>query len=357
MRFAPLVLFLVAARGGLLAQSCSPGDLLLKHDSLPAVPTGISSVAVVPGLCEGEAAMAVFDTPGAVTVRKVSILFGNAPLGTNGNVAAVDIEIYDGATLGSNGVYSMGPMVWSLSGSTNSNLQITTHGLNEFAIPGTVRATSGKLVVGWRMLINAGGGSCAFGYPNNFCTDNSPNCIPGRNVIDALPPIGAKVDPASYNFSAIGWPGPLCGSPFYRGDWIIRACVTPDVSTTWTGSATPGGAVLLNLSAPGHPNEYYLTLLSMGTSPGWTTPFGSIPLNPDFLMTCSLTPSCGGQLLVNGTGQLNANSTATAVLLIPNLPFLYNSNLTVFAGFVASQSPGIVPFSAVSSPSPPIVIR
>jgi hypothetical protein len=129
------------------------------------------------------------------------------------------------------------------------------------------------------------------------------------------------------------------------------------VATTWSGNATPGGAVLLNLTAPGHQNEYYITMLSLGTSPGWTTPFGRIPLNPDFMLSCSLTPSCGSALLVNGAGQLNANAQATTVLLIPNLPFLYNSGLTLYAGFVASLSQGLVPFSAVSSPSPPIVIR
>src|SRR5689334_13539730 len=124
------------------------------------------------------------------------------------------------------------------------------------------------------MVLNTSGGSCFTGYFANFATDASSNCVAGRNILDALAPIGAKVDPASYDFSVIGNPGPICGGPYWRGDWIIRACVTPDVSVNWTGNATPGGAVLLNLVAPGHQNEFYLTLLSLGTAPGTPTPWG-----------------------------------------------------------------------------------
>lgn len=351
------LLALLLAAAPLTAQACASGDLLLKNDILPNVPTGAVAVGVVPGLCEGEAAMAVLDTPGACFVRRVSVMFGNYPLATNGITAAVDVELYDGCTLNPNGTYTMGPMVWSLSGSTSNNAQIQTHALNELAIPGNVRITSGKLVVGWRMVLTTSGGSCATGYFSNFATDASANCVAGRNILDALPPIGAKVDPVTYNFSAIGWPGPLCGSPFYRGDWIIRACVTPDMSVNVTGNATPGGAVLLNLLAPGHQNEFYLTLLSLGTTPGLPTPWGRVPLNGDFLMECSLSPTCAPAILVNGSGRLNANAQGTTVVLIPNLPFLYNSGLTFFAGFLTSQSATWLPFNAVSAPSPGIVIR
>ncbi|HLQ37310.1 MAG TPA: hypothetical protein VK348_05900, partial [Planctomycetota bacterium] len=288
-----------------IAQACGSGDLLLKNDILPAVPGGATAVGVVPGLCEGEAAMAVLTTPGACFVRKVSVMFGNFPLGTNGNIAAVDIEIYDGATMAATGVYTLGPMVWSLSGNTGNNLQIQTHALNEFSIPGNVRVNSGKLVVGWRMLLNGGSGSCQTGYFDNFCVDNSGQCIAGRNIIDALPPIGQKVDPVTYHFPPLGTP--LCGTIYWSGDWIIRACITPDVSVTWAGNPTPGGAVVLTLLAPNHANEFYVTMLSLGTAPGLNTPFGHLPLNNDFLLTCSLNPGCWPQLLVNSNGNLNVN--------------------------------------------------
>ena len=358
MRRFALLFLLAALPASLCAQACGPGDLLLKNDTLPPVPPPVpTAVAVIPGLCPGEAAMTVLTTPGPCTVRSVSVMFGDVT-GTPMLNAAVDLEIYDGATLQPTGRYTLGPLVWSMSGNQNQNLQIATHGLNTFQLPATanVRITSGTLVVGWRMLIN-NNGSCLSGYTANFCTDASGQCNRGKNVLDALAPIGGPVDPSTFNFSVIGWPGPLCPSPFYQGNWIIRACVTPNVSVNWSGTPTPGGAVLLNLLAPSHANEYYVTMLSLGTSPGLSTPWGRIPLNGDFLLECSLNPFCWPQLLVNGNGRLNANAQATAVVLIPNLPLLANSGLAFHAGFVTSLSPTWTPFTAISAPSTPIVIN
>ena len=335
-----------------IAQVCTPGDILLKNDILPGAPAGLNTVAVVPGLCDNEAAMAVLDT-GPCTVISVSAMFGQAQ-GTNGVIALCDIELYDGATLQPNGRYVLGPMVYQFSAG-GSNAQIQTHAINEVAIPGNVRITSGKLVVGWRMLLNSSVGSCLFGYTSNFCTDFSGQCLPGRNIIDAGSPINGPVDPMTFAFPTLGTP--ICGTPFWNGDWIIRACVTPDLGITATGNPTPGGAVLLDLLAPGHAGEHYLTMLSLGTQPGFSTPWGQIPLNPDFLFECTLNPSCWGQIMANNSGTLNSNSQATTVLLIPNLPLLQNSGLTMYAAFFTSLSPSWVPFSAVSPPSSPIVIN
>lgn len=347
----PLLLAALLA-GPCTAQICSAGDVLLKNDILPAAPGGAAAVAVVPGLCEGEAAMAVLAT-GPCTVRSVSVMFGSA-LGTGGVTAAVDVELYDGATLDPvTGVYTLGPQVFRLSQFGN-NAQIQTHALNQVPIPGNVRVTSGQLVVGWRMVATLAAGSCAFGYTSNFCTDFSGGCVPGRNVIDALSPIGAPVDPATYRFPPLGTP--LCGTPFWSGDWIIRACVTPDIGITWSGNPTPGGAVLLNLNAPGHAGEYYVTMLSLGTS-GLTTPWGVLPVTGDFLFECSLTPSCWPAILANNTGTLSLSAQATAVLLIPNLPLLQNSGLAVYSSFFTSLTPGWIPFSGISAPSLPIVIN
>jgi hypothetical protein len=349
---APVLARALALAGALAlplaAQTCANGGILLKNDSLPAVPAGATAVAIVPGLCDGEAAMAVLTTPGPVTVNKVSVMFG-AQFGTNGVIAAVDVEIYDGATVDATGHWTLGPLVFRLS-TGGSNLQIQTHGINEYTLPTTVRCTSGKVVVGWRMVLNGSSGSCASGYTANFCCDAAPGCNGGRNILDALG--HGPIDPATYQ----GFGVPLCPL-YFRGDWIIRACVTPDVSVNWTGTPTPGGAVLLNLIAPTHAGEYYVTLLSLGTQPGWQTPWGLLPLNADFLLQCTLSPSCWPSILVNNLGTLNVNSQATAVLLIPNLPFLTNSGLTLYAGFFTSQSPTWIPFSAISSPSPPIVIN
>lgn len=347
LRLAFLVV-LPSLAGNAAAQACNAGDLLLKNDILPAVPAGSATVAIVPGLCDNEAAMAVLTAPGPVTVRKVSVMYG-AQFGTNGVQAVADIEIYDGATVNAQGRWTLGPLVFRLS-TGGSNLQIQSHAINEYTLPAVVRCTSGKVVVGWRMLFNLASGSCATGYTANFCCDFGPGCPAGRNILDALG--HGPIDPATYQ----GFGVPLCPN-YFRGDWIIRACVTPDVSVSWTGNATPGGAVLLNLLAPNHPSEYFVTMLSLGTQPGWTTPWGLVPLNGDFLLQCTLNPGCWPTILVNHDGQLNLNSQATSVLLIPNLPFLTNSGLTLYAGFVTSLSPTWIPFSAVSAPSPPIVIN
>ncbi len=350
--FAWLWLLAAALPTTLAAQTCDPGDVLLKNDILPGVPQGLTTIAIVPGLCENEAAMSVLDFTGTVTVRKVSALFGNQ-FGTNGVVAIADVEIYDGATMAPNGIYTLGPRVFRLSDG-GSNLQISTHALNELVLPTPVTVSSGKLVVAWRILLNNAVGSCTFGYTSNLAIDNSTSCVPGRNIIDALPPIGAPVDPVTFNFPGNG---PLCGGPFWRGDWIIRACVTPDVSVTWTGNATPGGLVALTLRAPNNAGENYLTLLGLGTSPGFNTPWGTVPLTPDFLLSCTLNPSCSAGVMINGSGVLNANGQAFPAILIPPLPVLANSGLTFYAAFVTGAPPGITPFTAISAPSMPIVIN
>jgi hypothetical protein len=350
MHVPPRLLALVLAlhaTGSLCAQICNAGGILLKNDLLPGNPSGTQTVAIVPGLCDNEAAMAVLTAPGPVNVDKVSVMFG-AQFGTNGVVAAVDVEIYDGATVNAAGRWTLGPRVFRLSDG-GSNLQIQTHAINEYTLPTTVRCASGKVVVGWRMVLNAASGSCAAGFTANFCNDFGAGCPSGRNVLDALG--HGPIDPATYT----GFGLPLCPI-YFRGDWIIRACVTPDVSVTWTGSPTPGGAVLLNLLAPGHQGELYLTMLSLGNQ-GWVTPYGTIPLNDDFVLQCTLDPGCWPAILVNNLGYLNGNAQATAVFLIPNFPFLANSGLAVYAAFITSQSATGLPFSAISAPSAPIVIN
>lgn len=342
------ILFAAALCGPILAQACSSGDLLLKNDSLPAIPGGATAVAIVPGLCEGEAAMAALTAPGPVWVNKVSVMFAQAQ-GTNGVTAAVDMEIYDGATVNAQGRWTLGPLVYRLSNG-GSNLQIATHAINEHTLPTPVRCVSGKVVVGWRMVLTTASGSCALGYTSNFATDFGAGCVAGRNIIDAIG--HGPIDPATY----LGFGLPMCPL-YFRGDWIIRACVTPDVNVTWSGTPTPGGAVLLTLQAPGHAGRFYVTMLSLGTTPGWATPWGTIPLNPDFLLECSLTPNCANGLLLNGAGTLNAMAQAYPVVLIPPLPILVGSGLTFHAGFVTSSSPTWVPFAAISPPSSPIVVN
>ena len=90
-----------ALTDGAAAQTC-PGasDLFWKNDTLPQVPSGATPVAVVPGLCPGEAAGSVFNLNlGQATqhVKQISVGFG-AQGGVNGKTAQVNVEIYDGVT-------------------------------------------------------------------------------------------------------------------------------------------------------------------------------------------------------------------------------------------------------------------
>lgn len=328
-------------------QTCGSGQLLLKNDILPDVPVGAFAVALVPGLCDNEAAMSIFQTGGPVTVHQVSVMFGQAQ-GTNGVLALVDVEIYDGVTALANGRYQLGPQVFRLS-TGGSNLQIQTHGINTLTLPAPVRVTSGQLVVGWRMLLNTSSGSCVTGFTSNFCVDNASACQPGINVLDAIG--HGPIDPMTY----AGFGLPLCPT-FFRGSWIIRACVTPEIATGWTGNPAPGGLVQLQLRAPGHGGEYYLLMASTGASVGFATPWGRIPLDPDWLFDCFLG-ACRPVMFLNDYGALNVAGDGFAVLLIPNLPVLRGSNFPIYCGFVTSTSPGITPFSGISSPSSVIRIN
>lgn len=149
------------------AQNCGAGNILLKNDILPDLPSGSTTVGIVPGLCDGEAAMSVFQTGGPASVNSVAVMFG-AAAGTNGVQAVVDLEIYDGITAAAGGRWVLGPRVFRLS-DLGSNLQIQSHGINTYTLPSPVRCTSGQCVVGWRMVLNTASGSCALGYTANFC--------------------------------------------------------------------------------------------------------------------------------------------------------------------------------------------
>jgi hypothetical protein len=241
-------LLAITLLGHLPAQNCGANSTLLKNDILPDNPSGALQVAVVPGLCVGEAAMSVFDAGGPVTVESVSIAFVNR-FATNGIQAVVDVEIYDGATLNSAGRYTLGPQLFKLS-SGSSNLQIRSSGINEYRLPVPVRVPSGKPVIGFRMLQTLAGGSCLLGYDTNFATDAQYTKTPGRNILDATG--HGPIDPTLY----MGFGVPLYPI-YFRGDWVIRACVKTETSVTWTGNATPGGFLSLTYNAPGQSGDQY----------------------------------------------------------------------------------------------------
>ncbi|MBK8975122.1 MAG: hypothetical protein IPM29_04305 [Planctomycetes bacterium] len=340
-------LVLLGAAAPTAAQSCGAGQILLKNDVLPDVPSGAYPVAPVRGLCDGEAAMSVFQTGGPVTVYSVAVLFAHQQ-GTNGAQAAADVEIYDGITALGGGRWQLGPLAYRLS-SGGSNIQITSTGINAFTLPTPVRVTSGQLVVGFRMVQNISGGSCQNGYFANFAVDVSGRCTPGRNVLDATG--HGPVDPATY----AGFGLPLCPL-FFNGDWVIRACVQPELTVSWAGNPTPGGFVNLTLNAPGHGSETYLVMVSNGIGTGTVTPWGRIPLDSDWLFSCFFD-ICRTAMLLNGYGTLTGTGGGFGALQIPALPVLAGSGLTMHVAFVTSLSPALLPFSGISTPSSAIVIN
>lgn len=363
-------LALLATAGSLAAQNCP--TRFLKNDTLPDVPPATpTGVAVIRGLCEGEAAFSVFpNVQGNVTVEQVSVMFA-AQGGVNGNVAAADIEFYDGATAnaGGTGVYQLGPLLWSLSGSGNANAQLQSHGLNVVDLTPfgasagqgpQVTVTSGQLVVAVRCVLNQNG-SCAGGYFANLATDYAgfgAGCpAPGVNGIIDLQ--ATAFDPATYPFpGALGLTlcHPLINA--YGGNWIIRACITeaaPAALTTWQGFPQPGGAVLIQLDSAGTPGDGFVTLLGGGITTGTVLPWGTWPIDLDGWTMCFLG-ACRS-LLTNGMGSLDASGRAITTLLIPADPSLVGSGLTWYATFFAYDPTDFFQWTAIGAPSAPIIIN
>lgn len=243
----PLALLVAVTSSVAQAQVCNgPNDLFWKNDTLPQVPGGQFAVAVVPGLCEGEAIGAVFTLPNTTSpqlLKKVAVGFGHQ-FGTQGLIALANIEIYDGVTFSGNKPIP-GPKLFDL-GQAQGSLQVTTHGITEFDMtPYNVTVGNGKnnFAVVFRSSFNTNG-TCAGGYPANFITDaaQSFNCtaVPKRNLMDIQGQ--GWVDPS--NATVQGFP--LCPL-FYNGNWIIRACTEPTVPAICQanlGFGGPGNSVL-----------------------------------------------------------------------------------------------------------------
>lgn len=342
------VLFSLVLAVPVAAQACGKGETLLKNDALPAVPSGSYTFGIVPGLCIGEAAMSVFNAGGPCKVKAVSVFYGHK-FGTNGVKAAVDVEIYDGVTFAANGNATLGKQLFKLS-SGSTNLQIQSTGLNTYTLPKPVSVPSGRPVIGFRMITTLSGGSCSAGYDTNFCVDAVNTCTKGINILDAPTQFG-PVDPAVYKFGGLI---PLCPT-YIRGSWIIRACVEPDVSVSWTGNATPGGVLSFTFNAPGQGGNNYYLVLSGGIKTGWQSPWGKLPLDRDPIFDCFLA-ACSSTL-IGRTGTFNSSGKAFGGMLIPNAPILKNSGLTLYACFVTFKAPNFAPWISVSSVSRPIVIN
>ena len=344
---AGIAFLFASSLGPLCAQVCTGNGRVLKNDSLPDSPSGPLPIAIVPGLCNGEAAMAILNAGGPCRVDQVGIVYAHQTAAT-GVLADVDVEIYDGATALPNGKYVLGAKLFTLSASSQL-LRLVSTGLNVYPLPQPVRVPSGMPVVSFRMVTNQAVGSCQLGYAANFATDPSLGCgLTGKDVLDATG--HGPIDPHLYT----GFGGNLCPL-YFRGHWVIRACVTPEAGVSWTGFPTPGGNVSLRFLAPGQPGDGYVALASSGVASGFLTPWGRLPLDLDPTLLCFLG-DCRG-LMSNGMGTFNATGNAFGTLNIPNEPVLVNSGFTMYVAFFTYQAPNLLSWKSVSLPSPKIVIN
>jgi len=225
-RSALLVAAVLALAPQVPGQICGSGQVLMKNDTLPAVPTGGETTSVIQGLCEGEAAGCVFDVSGlgsAVTVTKASVGYINVG-GAGGITASANLVIHDGITWNA-GIPTLGPVVLDWGAATGSSIQLTSSGINEWdlgAFAPTI--TSGTLVVTWHMEVNLLAGNCGSGYTTNFATDyaggGSP-CSPTKKNLIYIQGTGWR-DPATVKLGGVI---SLCPQ-YYAGNWIIRACAT-----------------------------------------------------------------------------------------------------------------------------------
>jgi len=225
---------LLALSAALPAQNCGAGQTLLKNDTLPNVPSGSETVAVIQGLCEGEAAGCVFDVSGlgpSVSLTRASVGYINVASAA-GITAAANLKIYDGISW-SGGIPTLGTLVLDWEAATGTSIQLTSSSLNEVdlgAFAPTI--TSGTAVVTWEMQVNLLAGDCTNGYTTNFATDfagGGGGCSPTQKNLLFVLGEGWR-DPATYKLAGIF---PICPSA-YAGNWIIRACAT---------SGTPSGPV------------------------------------------------------------------------------------------------------------------
>jgi len=329
-----------------LAQTCPPGSTLRKNDILPDIPMGPLPVAIVSGLCDGEAAMSVFTVPGPVRVHTMTILYANR-FGTNGVTAAVDAEVYDGASVNAQGRWTLGPMVYRLSNG-GSNMQVTSTGFNTLTLSSPVRCTSGKVVIGFRMILNGAGGSCLFGYDSNFACDNQFVCTPGINVLDAIG--HGPVDPATYT----GFGTPLCPT-YFRGSWGIRACMSVEANAntlTLTPSTLPpntGATCAIAFTAPGRGGDTYLLMPTFTTTPGIPVPppgMGTIPINPsDPLFFLALTGALD-TIIINRVGILNSSGQGFGLFIrpagIPPIQFYFVGVAAGAGGITAYSDPALL---------------
>ncbi len=221
-----------------IAQGCTGTGTFWKRDTLPVVPTGLTAVSVIQGMCEGESAGVVFEMPAAMSVQRITKVVApwGAALGVNGFQAALDVEVYDGVSFNGANV-NMGNLVFSLTNAAQANMQVQSHALNELdtstynIIVGAAAPTGSppvrRFAVCFRCDLNLlPNASCATGYSANFFTDNAQ--APGftcNNVITPLRTSIMEIQGQGWRDAALASVSGIQLCPlYYSGIFCIRCC-------------------------------------------------------------------------------------------------------------------------------------
>ena len=234
------------------AQLCNGGESFFKNDNLPQVPSGSSTVSVIPGLCEGEAIGAVIDVSGlgsSAEIHSATTAYINAG-GASGIQAEANLKIYDGISW-SGGLPTFGPLVFDFNAAAGASVGLTSSGLNTVDLSSfNPTVTSGTAVIVWEMLSNPLGGNCTAGYQTNFATDFTGaggGCAPAQKNLIFIQGQGWRDVTTA---TVLGFP--LCPL-FVAGNWIVRICAeggapTGPVSYCTAGTSTAGCQAALSSS-------------------------------------------------------------------------------------------------------------
>ncbi|MFT4840536.1 MAG: hypothetical protein ACJAUC_004871 [Planctomycetota bacterium] len=340
------LLIATSLSSGLPAQGCTSGTFW-QRDSLPAVPSSIpTGVSVIQGLCEGESIGVVFEMPAGMPVQKITKVVApwGAAFGASGFLAALDIEVYDGVSF-SGATVNMGQRVFSLTQDANQNMQVASHGLNQFDTSGYNIIVGGqppvagvrRFAICFRTDTNFHpSGSCAAGWPANFFTDNSqfqfvcnPSITPQQTSIMQIAGQGWR-DAALATVQGLQ----LCPL-FYSGVFAVRCCSEDAFPASYAsfGTGCPnsiGTAQLINSVLPRLGQTMIVNVTNMPVGLGLmitgasnqTSTLGFLPAD----LTAFGLPGCDLRVSLDLTdGIITFGTTGSWSLAIPNQTNLLGS--------------------------------
>ncbi len=331
----------------LAAQGCATGsDTFWKRDTLPITPTGLTGISVIQGICEGESCGVVFEMPASMGVQSITQVV--APWGAAGGVpgfsALLDVEVYDGVSF-SGATANMGTLVWSLSGSLSSNMQVQSHGLNvldtsTYDIKVGIAPPNGSPLVR-RFAIcfrcdfnNHPTGTCATGYPANFFTDNAQaGGLSCNNVTTPQRTSLIEIQGQGWRDASLATVSGIQLCPFFfKGIWAIRCCSHDAYPASYTtfGAGCAGTLPVSTLQPVSMPRLGQSFLVILNNLPanlaflmtGWSNQVSSLGSLPVDLNTLG-APGCFGRTSLDSTTLLvGSGGNALSTMVLPNFATL-----------------------------------